>query len=770
MSTELAKLIYIGNQFRVKVELTAANCAKSPTAPKDVIDRALRKMQDIQDKGEIAFFNSYEDRFIKAWEAMRKPENSAITTIALTLAEGCPLLKGIDVALTQMEKAIVALSLRTNPMILRSWRAEWIVLHINRELKKLGKAEQVNAAQVQGSLLRALMGEQVKDSPINPAPASAPPEPGAKPYAIVANKARKEVILVIKSLKDLMQVYGINKMPEVVQGAANKMTEQFGGQYYVLSKEMLQAINAAVAGPEILGVDLPFVVLGAIALEGKPSEQEPAKKQAVFKLDYPGAGKLPIEVSDDGMNAVIKGFTDAIYKDSSFTPGEEWVNKELRRLNIAPRASDHCKRELLNLIVGKKDLEDVIVAQGTHPIQGKNPFVYETYKDLTAKVSEAAGADDTGEEIDLRALQQTSIVKEGQQVAEIRYDIPPQQGFDVFGNTLEPPAMGGTKVVVGEGIIEKSKGKYFAAVDGVPVIDKGNISISKMLFHKGDVNLSTGNILFDGPVEIEGSIDSGAIVDVKGDLTVKGTIRAAHVRAGGDIQVGSGIVTGTNGSVTAKGSLKAAFIENSKVLCGGSITVKKAILNSDIIAGRFIEVMDKKEGVIAGGSISTREYVNSGIVGFKNGSITKMNIGVDWRIEVSVKIRRGRMEKILEVQAKDRASLREVLSRKATQMTDKNEKRKDFYQNRLIKERTLLEKAQAHLEAAEAKLVYNPNSKIFVNSYLFPNVEIFIGGGLVPVKNEMAGVAILAKRRHGTKIVSVDIGYKLEREESSSVL
>ena len=144
--------------------------------------------------------------------------------------------------------------------------------------------------------------------------------------------------------------------------------------------------------------------------------------------------------------------------------------------------------------------------------------------------------------------------------------------------------------------------------------------------------------------------------------------------------------------------------------------------------------------------------------------MTELNTGVDWKTELSVRIRTQRIEKVQEVQAKDRQTLREVLARKKSQMTEKHENRKKYYQERLVKCRELLERMKVHLENARAQLVYDQEVKVFVAETLFANVKIHVGGTPVLVTQDTAGVALLGKRKRGSKIIPIETAIEMERD------
>lgn len=755
MAKPKIKLAYISAQFRVKAEISRKIALSAIDPPEDVIARANKKMHDIQDAGEIGLYSVYKTRLIEFWKKLQKtediPDHEVLT---ISLAEGSPILEGIYVDMSDNQKAVAKLSIDADPMLIRDYRLEWFTYFINNKIRSLGGTRCANPAQVHGAWLKALNGEPVEDMLLGAVPDTPSKEESlAKPYSIIANKSREEVTLIIRDLPHIVQAVGVEKIINMIKEASTKVSQQFGGNYTVLQKEVSAAIKAGLSGPELVGVDLPLVVLGAVGVELNAVPQ--------IKLDYPGAGKLDIVIDPDGMEAIVRSFASSVYEDKSFRADETWVKNELKRCGVHIDMAKPYLKEIYNNIAMKESLEGLTVATGNKSKNGSKPYLFANYQEL--KKSRRDEVEGEGA-VNIRDLQQRSIVKVGELVATLRYEHPPMQGRDVYGKTLENGHGGQVRVNVGEGIEERSTGKFYATVDGIPNIEKTSISIDKVMLHKGDVNLRTGDIVFDGPVEITGSIDSGASVDVRGDLKVRGSIRNAFVRCGGDLEVRNGIITGEKGLVNARGEIKAEFIENSNIQCGGSLSVSKVLLNSNVISGGEIQVLNRESGVIAGGLISCRENLTTGVLAFKHGNVTELNIGVDWKAEISVRIRQTRMDKVIEVQSKDRNSLREVMARKKSQMTQKHEQRKKHFQDRLVRERALIEKCQQHLDQAKAQLVYDNEVRVMVFQTLHANVKVQVGGSSVAVESDMAGVALLGKRMHGSKIVSVETIIKMEKE------
>lgn len=766
MAAEDLKLSYVAAQFRVKIELPYKVCQNLPVPPQDIIARANAKMISIRDKGEIGFFEIYEEKFKKLWNFYRKMHNPHAESIVFTLAEGCPILKGIDVEVVQNtdpknkgDRTLALISLQGTPAELGNWKLDWIILHLNRYLSLNNIEQKVNPSHVHGAFIRALNGEDVIKIPVGSFPGAPEGDDATKkPYAIVAHKTKKEVVLIIRDLRETLETMSVAKLAETVRSASLKVAQQFGCRFFLLRRELMSMIMAAKQGPEYIGFDLPLVLLGAMEIRNNVG------KSTVFHGTISTTNGFQVAVSEDALSASIERFDMNLYRDKSFTINEEWLRKELRKLGLSDEACSPFMDSLIKAMNARQPIEGLDVAKGDPGTAGSSPYLVERYKENVSSNDLDSGVDEGV--VDIRSMQKSIFVKAGQLIAEVRYENAPIMGRDVFGFDKEPPPPEDAGVKIKDGIVEKVRGKYYAEHDGIPIIEEGTITLSKVMVHKGDVNLRSGNIIFDGPVEIQGSIDSGAVVEVTGDLTVTGSIRGAYVRCGGSIKVALGVTTGNTGLVMAKHNLSAEFIENSKIQCGGSIYVRKALLNSDVISGGSIETTDRMIGVIAGGYISCRKNVRTGNLGFRHGAATKLNIGVDWKLERAVRIRTARMEKLVETQESDRQALREVLARNKQQMTDKHEKRKLYFQQRLVKERAIIEKLQKALDKAKSLLNYNPESRILVYNHVFNNVEIQIGGGPVPIKSEMMGIAILAKRKHGTKIVPVEVGERASDEDS----
>jgi uncharacterized protein (DUF342 family) len=756
-----AKLGYISGQHRVKLELTRKICLKKNEPDIDLFNRAAIKLDSVLNLGLIASYEVYKENVNKVWKKLRDdatiPED---LIISMTLAQGAPKLAGLEFSVSANPKAAIDLTISAHPREVAKWYHGWVTYALNKEVQKSGKHEFVNPSQVKGAMMRAITGQAITGLPISGIygeHAASTPADSDKTYSIVANRSRQEISFLIRDVKNFLSKIGEAGIIKIVHAAAAKMKEQNGDIYKVLEEEITANVKSLAGSPELLGFDLPVIILGAIGVKTAGVATLPDIAPVAITSRGPG---LELKITANKLIACIANFSMDFYDDPNLTFDRAWFKQQLKYLKIPEKSYAPHIENLIHSASKKVDLTGMFVAQGQPPVSGARPYLYETYLDRTPNPGEMES-----DNLDIRGIQQRSLVATGDVIAEIKYHVEPQVGSDVFGEVIQPAATTELEIQTGEGVIRKPGGKFVAGFEGAPTIEKNCVSMSKMLIHKGDVNLRTGNIVFDGPIEIRGSIDTGASVVSTSDVSVFGSIRGGKIRAGGSIAITEGVVTGLTGTLEAKGSISADFIENSNVHCGGTLTVKKSILNCQIITGENIEITNKEDGILAGGSVSCKQYIVAANIGFKRGALTVLRVGVDWRIERTVKIKSNRLTKVTDCQDRDRLELRELVSKTRAQLTKKHDEKKKNLQSRLVQARVIMTKLQQQLDDYRAKLSFNMKSAVVIGGTLYNNVEIHIGGAKISVPNDLAGVAIIAKKRRGSHIVPVEEVLKALRED-----
>ena len=339
----------------------------------------------------------------------------------------------------------------------------------------------------------------------------------------------------------------------------------------------------------------------------------------------------------------------------------------------------------------RKTLSSKVLAQGDEPKPGTEPYLFESYKHKAA--------DEDGD-VDIQKLQQRSLVKKGELIAEVRYRKDSFIGKSVKSEEIFPKGSEAYAVDFDPGQVDedKGKGRYFAKFDGQPFIEDNKIELSKALLFEGNVNLASGEINYDGPVEVTGNIEQGAKVNVGASLKVNGGIFGGNIIVSGTLEVENGITLDT-GRMTVGAEIIAQFINNSKITCHGSINVEKSIFGSEIRCGRHVKVSDG-EGIICGSTVHSVGNVKAQNIG-KAGTDTVLIVGEDMKANHRLEIRKGRLEKINDLEMKISRELGTLNEKSEAQLTKKHKVLLEEYNLKMEKIEALKPRLEFAVEKAE---------------------------------------------------------------------
>lgn len=286
----------------------------------------------------------------------------------------------------------------------------------------------------------------------------------------------------------------------------------------------------------------------------------------------------------------------------------------------------------------------LVIAQGTPPTLGV-PARFESLLE-EPKACRIEDEDDDDAVVDYREQGNLTLVSPG---TPLMRRIPAEQGqpgLDVLGEAVPPaevPDLPFASDLAGAAIDKNDPCLLLAASAGVPMIVRQGVQVNSLV-EVECVDLSTGNIVFDGTLKVRGDITAGMEVRVSGDIVVQGTVEAARVQAGGDICVGGGIIgmaesrqqgAGDQAAlhtahVCAGGSIKARFIANAVIDAGKSVAAEREIRQSRVYAGESVTVGQPRssKGTITGGEIHATQSVSAGSIGSPSAVPTMIRVGM----------------------------------------------------------------------------------------------------------------------------------------------
>lgn len=233
--------------------------------------------------------------------------------------------------------------------------------------------------------------------------------------------------------------------------------------------------------------------------------------------------------------------------------------------------------------------------------------------------------------IDFHELGDIPIVSAGQVLMRRHPPAPAVDGRTVRGETL--PARKG----VDEGFDLGLRGCAVDAADanlllarcnGQPVHSRNGVAVEEVLRLK-NVNLATGNVHFDGTVEIAGDISPGMTVQASGDIIIGGLVEGARVEAKGSVKIGGGVIARSH--VEAGGSVDARFAENATIRAGTVLAIEQMALHCDLEAQNQVAIgaASGRRGRLVGGTTRAMLRVSVPQLGSAAGGITRVQVGVN---------------------------------------------------------------------------------------------------------------------------------------------
>ncbi len=752
------KIIYIHSQFRVRCEISKEFCDQNPSPPKKLLQRAIRKLAFEMATGNIDSYDFYNERLHEVWDLYRNSSAPKTDVIAITLATGCPQLNGIIIRSQRNDSQIAAnvtITAGTDEVI--SWRPELLKYYITTKIRAFAPDRLINTAELYGLWYLASQGEEIKDVPIHFL------EPAHKPTTAATLK-------VLPSLGGIIALYCYkvtslqDKLPQqkILQACAKLAKKEFGSKNFIILKnDIISKLQSAVRGVERFNLDLPIVMVAAIRqpkskkitkILRQKAKEETISTYEAFKERF--SNYLSINASFDLMTARLsldrKAYLDFPEIESS------WIKNIVEKLGYRTTSESFDKME--SFLKNHIPLEDFEFAFGRNPQDADQPYIHPLYQD-----EELPGEHET---VDFRKMSRHEIVKQREPIAEIRYMIQGQDGYNVKGETIPSKALSHLEYTYDEeGIRVNDKNQFIALFDGIPKIEKNHISLSKILIHKGNVNFTSGDIDFSGTVVVKGDIEQGATLRVKGDTHIHGSVYGGNLFIDGNVEINNGIRSGAPGSIKISGDMAVDFIENSHVEVRGTITTKKGIIGGLTLVGRDLEVISRVGKIYA-----CRLYVSNEVrcqdLGKSSAKRTDVYLGVDFNLSQRATKTQRRLDFFEELLEETQLSFQNLQQKKI--LPGKQEKRRlelEAMTNRLNKLKRIAKHLKARFYFFTRGTDLNDHSRCMVNGILSTNCYFHFGKKVIKAPTEIASIMA----RHNTHGKSPkDYFFPIKNDDSSA--
>ena len=437
---------------------------------------------------------------------------------------------------------------------------------------------------------------------------------------------------------------------------------------------------------------------------------------------------MKISVNKDRTKAVVR-----FYPPSSTG---KLITKEEIMSDLAHKGIVHgiIEKNIDLYLSARKFCTNILIAKATEPIQGKNAEItyhFNTGLTMKPKINE----DGT---VDFHNLDNISRVNAGDLLATLQPADLGTPGTDVTGKEIHPVKVNILQLKHGKNIhLSEDKLKMYTDVSGHVNLVDDTVFVSNTYEVTADVCSATGDINYDGNVEIKGNVITGFKVEAKGDIIVHGVVEGATLIAGGQIVLFRGIQGMGRGILKAEGDIVTKFIENSEVYSNGNISTD-AIMHSKVVAKGEITATGKR-GLINGGEVKSELMISMKNAGSTMGTKTVLEVGIDSKLMEALKD----LEKRLVEMSEEKEKNEQFLGVYKTKLERGDKIPEDRLKQIQLAKRNIqildqgIAKAEEQCAKIREEIEKHSNGRIKVEKTVYPGVKVIISNVVCNIKEEI---------------------------------
>jgi len=517
--------------------------------------------------------------------------------------------------------------------------------------------------------------------------------------------------------------------------ASNNNMNAFYNVFYESDGVYLEIYHERGAGDELDRAALmqhlvrkKIVELSISSVQSISEKSEGRTRIAMTQTEHTYGEDMSVEVASDELSATARLLAPE--------PGGMPIKIETAKNRLAEAGVSHGidMVDLTMLIESKEYNEPKVVAHATAPTEGEDGkliFHFSTDERTGAPVEIGGGR------VDYRTLDLFIPVVEGQHLVTRTIATDGVPGLSVRGNPIKQRPGKETAMPRGKNVtFNDDRTEMFAACAGMVEFVSNAINVSSVYKITGDVDMSVGNIDFEGSVHVSGSVRSGHTIKATDGINIGGGVEAAKLIAGGNIEVKGGMQGSSKGSIEAGGSVSIMYIEQGSISADGPVTVDVSI-HSKIETGSTILAKGKR-GALIGGKASAAGDIVVNFIGALSNTKTEVEVGVMPR-------KRARMlviEKEMERLAADKVKLDQLdtyLAKSKGAMDNETWTKLHIsgIENRKIND----EETKAYTEEMEElkyEMEHATDSRVHVFETAFSGSRIGIGSSAFNVNDEIS--------------------------------
>lgn len=421
---------------------------------------------------------------------------------------------------------------------------------------------------------------------------------------------------------------------------------------------------------------------------------------------------IDLRVTANGMRAYLDIFP-GINTDKVLTVDDVMAEMQAEKVTVNVNRED-----ITSAVAMAKDgaiSEKLLVAEGVEAISGKNALIVLNFEPVRNRPQILKNG-----RVDYRNLDNIRVVREGDLLMTKKPATAGVRGLTVRNEEISSEPGQDTEIYAGEGVRSEKDGmEFYAKTDGCVNFTRNTLEVSPVFSVRGNVDYSTGNIVFNGNVYVKEDVLSNFSIKAEKDIFIDGVCQDADLEAGGNIVIKLGVKGEGRGVIRAKGDVLVGYAENAVIEAKGNIEITKYAYNSKLRAGGSLNAT-KEPGIVAGGEATAFSEITVQQAGTVGNSKFAMSVGTKFYFEEEMNSLNETKNKFLANKAKIDEFLGSV-----------NLKKKEVLDNpkvrQLIGFRKQLNEKIAVTDAQMEKLIkeaHHPRPKLKVLNELYGGIEI----------------------------------------------
>lgn len=411
-----------------------------------------------------------------------------------------------------------------------------------------------------------------------------------------------------------------------------------------------------------------------------------------------------------------------------------------------------CDKKILDNILNKKIANNVLFASGYDKQEGKETY----FEALVTEVEHIPLEENKTKAIDDHSALHFAQVNVGIPLMQRHPAIPGTHGKNVKGQIIPASTIHDVsfnKNLTGVKASPDNPNILISDIKGHPVILADGACVDDIMM-VNNVDMSTGNINYDGSVMVKGEVMPGMKIQATGDIIACGVVNRAVLQAQNNITVHCGVIGDHVNSEKTKeeknlfltrlkagGDITIQYASQAKLIAAHDITVHEYISHCYCEAKGTIQVgQTGGKGRIFGGEYHAYMSINANHIGAESELKTQVSAGITSKIYHQF----YQLKQALERRANQKDTLSTLLTSSVNQFEatplDTGLEKKIQYVKKLLKKTQIeISKINTAISNLNHDMIKAKNAHITIKEGVYTNVNISINGCDFHVKKESKG-------------------------------